>query len=198
MLFKKLSKIKSSSRVNKTAQRLGWTVKRLYSHGACQNLFLVRALHIPQRRACTLPTRVYPWDLAFAWCISIWLIKSTGKPVLLSSQRSFWQAPIPQSIYNFPITSSGSSEPEVQQGAWVRIRKLKKKDQSSQAAVYNASASLKEKEQRKPLRPSRFIQMGTGMEEHQTGHWDTPMFSKHGPSSLSWRNNSNISLLTVK
>lgn len=97
------------------------------------------------------PTLVYSRDLAFAWCISVWLMfhESTGKAALLYSQGSFWQDSVSQSIYCFHIIISLWSELQVQQGAWVRITELKNKDQRFQTTGYNASRSLKKKKERR-------------------------------------------------
>lgn len=99
--------------VKKVVQRLGWPVKRFYSHGASQNLYVVRALHILQRRACHSP---HPSFLLgpcfFCMVISVWLTfqKSTGKAAPLSSQGSFWQASVTQSGYKLsPHHLSGVS-----------------------------------------------------------------------------------------
>lgn len=105
--------------VNKAVQRVGEESKGFMSREPLRTFTWRGGCPSHREKPATLPTLVAPWDLAFTGCISAWLMfhKSTGKAALLSSQRSFWQASVPQSIYNFHITISVWSEPEVQQGA---------------------------------------------------------------------------------
>lgn len=136
----------SNFMVNEGEQSLDGTVKGFTTAG-CLGTFAGWGQRAPWREEPSpLPTLAHAWDLAFVWWVSIgpvsqkpWKGCPTVPPEKVLVELS------PSELLRLSYNHLSLGEPNVHQGACVRITELKNKDQRFQAAGYNSSASLKKK-----------------------------------------------------